>query len=420
MITLLKIVNESIAQALQQLLSNKLRSFLSLLGITIGIFCIIGVQSAVDSLENSIRGSFEKLGRDVIYVAKYPWAGGTEAEYLKWQRRPNASYQDYKTIVRKLKSAEEASFVIFVGAKTLQYGSNSVDRAMVLGATYTYRDMYDLDFEEGRYFSYQEHRYGAPKCLIGHKVATELFGDVSPVGKHLKLMGRKLEVIGLLKKSGKDLVGILDFDERVLLSLEFARKITNIKGNTRSQNTSLAVKAARGVPIEQLKDDVEGILRAERRLKPRQENNFALNELSLMSTLFDAFFGSLSTMGWFIGGFAILVGIFSVANIMFVSVKERTNIIGIKKALGAKKYIILLEFLIESIILCLLGGLFGLLLVYILVEILSGAMEFAMYLSVFNIVSGIAGSVIIGILAGIIPAYQAAGMDPVDAIRSKG
>ena len=334
MVTLLKVIRESIAQALQQLISNKLRSFLSLLGITIGIFCIIGVQSAVDSLENSIRGSFDKLGSDVIYVAKFPWGGGTEADWLRWQRRPNASYNDFKTIKRKVKSAEEASFMLFIGSKTLKYGSSSVDRVAAMGVTYAYRDMYDLDFEEGRYFSYQEHRYGAPKCLIGHKVATELFGDQSPIGKEVKMMGRKLEVIGLIKKSGKDLVGILDFDERLLISFELARKITNIKSNVSFQNASLSVKAASGVSVDQLKDEVEGVLRAERRLKPRQENNFALNELSLMSSLFDAFFGSLSTMGWIIGGFAILVGIFSVANIMFVSVKERTNIIGIKKSTG--------------------------------------------------------------------------------------
>ena len=183
----------------------------------------------------------------------------------------------------------------------------------------------------------------------------------------------------------------------------------------------LSVKTAAGYSIEDMEDEVTGILRGIRRLKPKEDNNFALNKLTMLSGVLDSVFGVMNTVGIIIGMFALLVGAFSVANIMFVSVKERTNIIGIKKALGAKKYIILLEFLIEAIILCLIGGIIGLILVAGVLKAISSIpdMAFEMYLSPGNMIIGLVGSAIIGILAGVIPAWQAARMDPVIAIRSK-
>ncbi|MEM1322388.1 MAG: ABC transporter permease [Bacteroidota bacterium] len=419
MVTFIKVLNESISQALQQLFGNKLRSFLSLLGITIGIFCIIGVQAAVDSLEDNIRGSFEQLGSDVLYISKFPWADGTEAEFIRWMRRPNPSLDDYRVLKKRVSYAENMSFYVFTGGSTVKYRSSSVDRVMAMGASFEYADMFDLKFDKGRYFSQQEYRYGANKCIIGHTVAIELFGSIEPVGKYINLKGRKMEVIGVLEKSGEDLVGIMDFDDRLIMPLELARKFINFRTNAAFQNAFLAVKAAEGVPLEQLNDEVTGILRSQRRLKPRQEDNFAINELSMLTKAFDIFFGTLSTIGIFIGGFAILVGVFSVANIMFVSVKERTSIIGIKKALGAKRYILLLEFLVESIILCIIGGVLGLGLVTLTVSAISAAIDFDIYLSQGNIIRGVLLSVVIGIFSGIIPAIQAARMDPVEAIRSK-
>ncbi|MEO1518092.1 MAG: ABC transporter permease [Bacteroidota bacterium] len=419
MVTILKVIRESIAQALQQLAGNKLRTFLSLLGITIGIFCIIGVQSGVDSLETSIKSSFEQLGRDVVYISKFPWAGGSETEFRKWLRRPNTSYQDYKAINKKVKSMDNSTFYVFMGLKTIQYQSNSIDDVESIGITFEYADMFDLKFERGRYFSSREYFYGDNKIVLGNTVASELFGDLNPLGRKVKLFGRKLEVIGVLEKSGEDLIGISDFDERILVSFELARKLTNLRTNANFQNSFLAVKAAEGVSIDRLKDEVTGVMRAQRRLKPRQEDNFSVNELSMMTSVFEVIFGSLSNMGLVVGIFAIIVGVFSVANIMFVSVKERTNLIGIKKALGAKRYIILLEFLIESIILCILGGLIGLILIQLGVVILTEVTGFQLYLSLNNIINGLLWSICIGILAGVIPAFQASLMNPVDAIRSK-
>jgi putative ABC transport system permease protein len=254
------------------------------------------------------------------------------------------------------------------------------------------------------------------KVLIGHEVAEKLFGTLEPIGKKIIMNGRDLEVIGVFKKSGKDIIKIMNFDNAVMISYELAKKIANVKANN-VWGTGLNVKAVAGISTDQLKGDLTMALRAERKLKPKEENNFSLNTLSILANLIGQFFSVLNMVGWVIGGFAILVGIFSVANIMFVSVKERTNVIGIKKALGAKQSIILTEFLIESVILCAIGGLLGLAFVWLILKLLTGVMEYDVYLSWNNILFGVGLSVIVGIISGVIPALQAARMNPVDAIR---
>jgi len=416
---LLKILTESVNQALHQLVSNKLRSFLSLLGVTIGIFCIIGVQSAVDSLEDNVRGSFEKLGDDVVYVTKFSWAEDPGQNYWKWMRHPNPDYKDYKALVKGMRYADLVSYHVVLGLKTLKYRSNNVENAVILGATYEYGDMFNLEYSKGRYFSPAEYQYGSSKCILGNTLAEQLFGAIEPIGKKIKVMGRTLEVVGVLEPAGEDLVSIMDFDEVVFTPYELAKTMANLKNNNAFGNSLLSVKAGEGITLDQIKDDIVGTMRAHRRLKPTEDNNFAMNNLSLLTSILDSLFDVLGWVGLIIGLFAILIGVFSVANIMFVSVKERTNIIGIKKALGAKKHIILLEFLIESIILCIIGGFIGLALVQIIVKILTSVLGFEMFLSFSNIMVGVIWSVSIGILSGVIPAYQAASMDPVEAIRSK-
>ena len=415
---LLKIFYESIVQAFQQLAGNKLRSFLSLLGITIGIFCIISVQSAVDSLEDNIRGSFEKLGNDVIYIQKFSWAEDPKMNYWKYFRRPAPNYLDFEILDKKMRTAAICAFQIVVGSKTVKYRSNSVERVALIGMTYDYGEMFDFKFDKGRYLSPTEYHYGSPKAVVGYTVAEELFGAIEPIGKEVKLMGRKVEIIGVLEKTGQDIISINNFDEAVFISYELAKKMANVKTNS-PFGTLISVKAAENISIDELKDEATGVLRSHHRLQPKEADDFSLNELSLLSNILDVLFTTLNRAGWLVGIFAILVGMFSVANIMFVSVKERTNIIGIKKALGAKRYIILLEFLIEAIILCILGGMFGLVIVYLSALGLSSLLDFDIFLSWYNIILGLSISIIIGILSGVIPALQAARMDPVVAIRSK-
>lgn len=414
---ILRIIYESIVQALGQLNANRLRSFLSLLGITIGIFCIIGVFSAVDSLEDNVKGSLAKLGDDVIYIQKISWSENPD-NWFKYLRRPNVDYEDYEVIKEKVNSAQLVTFYVGIGQKTVKYQKTSADRAYMLGVTSEFSEMFKLNYEQGRFFSPNEYHYGANKCVLGFKVAEAVFGSLDPIGKSIKINGRKYEVIGVIEKSGESIINVMNFDEVILVSYELARKIANLKSNSLFGDVSICVKAAPGVSVPQMKDEVTGKLRAHRRLKPKQDDNFSLNQLSIITNFLSGFFNVLNILGIFIGGFAILVGMFSVANIMFVSVKERTRLIGIKKALGAKRYVILLEFLIESVVLCILGGIAGLLLVMAMMYGLSQMSDsFKLYLSVNNAILGITLSTVIGVLAGMIPAMQASRMDPVEAMR---
>jgi putative ABC transport system permease protein len=413
---ILRVIYESIVQATQQLVSNKLRSFLSLLGISIGIFCIVGVQSAVDSLQDNIMGSLNKLGEDVIYIQKMPWNEDPGQNFWKYQRRPSPSYKDFEAIKKKVKSAGLADYHVFIGARTAKYRSNSVERVFVAAVTYDFEKLFNVEFEKGRYYTPSEFHYGQNKVLMGYEVAEALFGNVEPIGKTINLGGRDVEVIAIFKKSGKDLLKVMDYDRAVIISYELAKKFANVKTN-HPFGTTVNVKAAPGISLEELKDDITGALRAQRKLKPKESDNFALNSLSIIANLMNQFFDVLNLVGLFIGVFAILVGMFSVANIMFVSVKERTNIIGIKKALGAKQVVILLEFLIESVILCLIGGAIGLLFAHLVLMMLTGVLPFPIYVDTGNLIFGAGLSVVVGILSGFIPALQAARMDPVDAIR---
>ena len=415
MITLLKVLLESIRFAFQQLISNKLRSFLSLIGISIGVFCIIGVTTSVDSLESNVRGSLEKLGRDVIYVKKWPWADLSDS-WWHYFRRPQPSHEEYAVLTKKMNTTQLTAYHTVIGMRTLKHRSSSVDGTVLIACSHSFEQMFKLEFDKGRYFSPRESQMGSSKIILGYRVAEQLFGNIEPIGREVKLSGRKYEVVGIIKKAGNDLLNPLDFDDCLLLPYNAARVLANLK-STRVFDTSITLKAKDGIPLEELKDEATGILRAQRRLKPREDDSFSLNELSMIASFFDSFFGVLNLIGFFIGFFAILVGGFSVANIMFVSVKERTSIIGVKKALGAKRYILLLEFLIESIILCLIGGAMGLLFVYLVTTILTNVIGFELFLSTTNMIVGVSLSVGIGIVAGFIPALQAARMDPVVAMR---
>ena len=411
-----KIWYESIVQALHQLFSNKLRSFLSLLGITIGIFCIIAFKSAVDSLRQNIEGSFDKLGNDVLYIDKSPWNEPPHLSWWKYMRRPEPDFADFQALKERLKLSDLASLSVFIPGKTIKYHSSHVKGGFMAGVTYDYGEIFKLVFESGRYFTPFEYANGSNRIILGNELATELFQTVDPIGKEVKIMGQKFQVIGVLEKEGNSLVSVIPFDEAIFVSFNTAKKLINVKSKY-TWGTSLNIKAAEGVELVDLRDEVTGVLRSHRKLKPKEDENFAVNELSMFTNLLKPIFGVMNIVGIIIGGFALLVGMFSVANIMFVSVKERTNIIGIKKALGAKKSVILLEFLIESVILCVIGAILGLGIVIGALKIISRVFDYEMFLSSSNVILAITLSIVIGVLSGFIPALQAARMDPVNAMR---
>jgi len=413
----LKVFSESVRQAIAQLTGNKLRTFLSLLGISIGIFCIIGVLSAVDSLEESVQGSFSKLGEDVVYVDKWPWKDNS-GDWWEYFQRPHPDHNDYELLKERMPSASVINYSTEPGSRVVRYKRKAVQGASVLVTTYELNRMYNVDIDRGRYWTASEYSGGTDKVIIGFEVAAELFGAIDPVGKTMKMSNRKYEVIGVFAKTEGDLINIIDYDYTVAITYPNAARFLKMSNRGRFGGR-LAVKAKEGVALARVEDDIRGILRAGRGLRPREGDNFSLNQLTMIADSIGGFFGVLNTVGFIIGLFSMIVGAISVANIMFVSVKERTSLIGVKKALGARQFVILLEFLTESVILCIIGGIMGLLLVIGVTSIINTSFEsFQILLSPKYAIAGVVLSAVVGILAGAVPAGLAAKMDPVEAMRS--
>lgn len=410
--TLLK---ESTVFALQALIANKLRTFLSLLGITIGIFAIITVFTIVDSLERNIRGSVQSLGDNVVYVMKWPWTFGPDYPWWKYMNRPVPLYKELGEVQRKVKGAEVVGFRI--GArKTMKHLNNTVENGVVSGWSYDYGKVKTFDIIEGRYFREDEAEGGYNVVILGDALAEGLFpNNEYAIGKTIKVAGRNCKVIGRFKKEGESMLGNT-MDNQAVVPYNFARLFMDVKSE--NNEPFIAIKARPGVTNAQLKDELTGVMRSIRSLKPLADDNFALNETNLLSKNFDGLFDIVGLAGAIIGGFSILVGGFGIANIMFVSVRERTNLIGIQKSLGAKNYFILAQFLFEAVFLSLLGGIIGLLLIYILTFLAQGSIDMEITLTRSNIILGLTISVLIGIISGFIPAYGASQLDPVEAIRT--
>jgi putative ABC transport system permease protein len=406
----------TILMAMQELRVNKLRTFLSLLGVTIGIFCIIAVGATTDSLERNIRDQVNALGTDVIYIEKWPWDGGN-GEWWKYMDRPSSKYDEFRTIQERTKAADQFAYIYSTGSKRVVYGDNYLQGVTMMATSEGFANMQDLQIQSGRFFSPTESNGNTPVAIIGAKIWANLFQtSENALGKTIELSGHRIKIIGALKSYGESIVDAFQYDNYVILPIFTARQITDER--TAGLDASIMVKAKAGVSMEELNDELRGEMRSMRRLKPKQQDNFSLNQLSMISGSMEQMFSVISLSGDFIGICALIVGAFGIANIMFVTVKERTNIIGLKKAIGAKNSVILLEFLIESIMLCVIGALIGLALVYLLTFTLTHKFSFHVYLSATNILHGIIIAVGSGIIAGIIPAWSASRLDPVVAIRS--
>lgn len=411
----LRLFAESFRFAVDSLVSNKLRTFLSLLGITIGIFAIISVFTMVDSIRNNIDKSISSLGDNVIYIQKWPWEFSSDYQWWEYMNRPVTRLQELNAVRDKAALASAAAFLIQTNV-TLEHKSASAENVQISAVSDDYDKIKSFELQEGRYFSLGEINRGQNKIVIGAEVAKALFGNASPLGKTITVQGDPVTVIGIFKKEGQNL---LDFglDNAAIVPLNFARQIVDIRSEF--LNPYIAVKAGNGVSNEALIDELTGIMRALRRLKPKENNNFALNETKLLSNGFASLISVVNVAGGVIGLFSILVGGFGIANIMFVSVKERINIIGIQKALGAKNYFILFQFLFESVLLAIIGGVIGLLIIFLLTLALSAGLDMDISLSFKNISLGILISSVIGLIAGLAPALSASRLDPVEAMRAK-
>jgi len=395
---------------------NKLRTILSLLGITIGIFAIISVFTIVDSLETNIRTSLNSLGTNIIYVQKWPWTAENGAEYQWWKyvNRPVPSYEEYREIEYRSVMAQDVGFVVST-MQTAKFENNKIENTRFIGVSNNIENIRTIEIVQGRYFTSFEINSARNICVIGSAVAKSLFPNIDPIGKTLRVAGFKLRVIGVISKEGKATFSD-SMDETVILPVTFIGNMIDIKSE--DFNPELWVKAKPNVSNEALIDELRQILRSVRRLKPNAEDTFALNQTSMLSNSLDSFFKVLNMAGWFIGLFSLLVGGFGIANIMFVGVKERTTQIGIQKALGAKRYFILSEFLFEAVLLSVFGGAVGLFLVWIGTVLINYLAGFTIDLTIGNIVLGLGISSLIGLISGLAPAWTAARMDPVTAINT--
>lgn len=328
--------------------------------------------------------------------------------------RPQPSLEDLETL-RSSSITAQSSALMLSYQSLVAYERNAAPKTPILAVTDSYEDIRSFEVESGRYFSAFDLSMGKRVTVLGNDIATELFVGLNPVGRSIKIGGYLVEVIGVLKKEGQQAVGDQSHDDLVVIPANFSKLMVDF----RYAGPTIMVKAKDGIPSEELMDELRGILRASRKLKPIEDDDFSLNQVSTLREGIDNIFAVINIAGWIIGGFSILVGGFGIANIMFVSVKERTNIIGIQKALGAKNTFILVQFLYESVLLSIIGGAVGLLLIFIGSLVVNAVSEFTITLSLSNIILGISVSAIIGIISGFAPAWQASRLNPVEAINTK-
>lgn len=403
--------------ALQELKNNKLRTFLSLFGITIGIFCIIGVLATVDSLKRKIKSDLAAFGRNTIYIDKWQYTagGGDYYPWWKYYKRPEATYTEMKFVKERTTLAANVCLFSSVNSN-IYYGDYELSSSSIFGVSDDYNKMQDVEIAYGRYLTSDEFARGTPSVLIGYEYATDLFDNPEyALGKEIEFSGKRVLIVGVIQKQGKSIVNGFDYDHCVIAPFLFFASVYNVK----STDPTIMVSARPNITTTELIEELRGIMRQVRRIEPGREDNFSLNDVNMLAESINGIFSTMNIGGWAIAGLSLLVGAFGVANIMFVTVRERTSQIGLKKALGAKKRTILTEFLLESAFLSILGGLLGLFLVWILSVVLSNIFPFPIFIALPIILLAFGICVAIGVLAGIIPAMQAAKMDPVVAIRTK-
>jgi putative ABC transport system permease protein len=418
MIKVLTILWNSFKMALQELKVNKLRTFLSLFGITIGIFCIIGVLATIDSLQTKIKSDLSSFGNNTIYIDKWSYGGGGgEGDYPWWKymKRPSMKVSEMETIQKKSYLASNIAFFVS-STQSFTYEENILKGISMYGITNDFNKIQVFNIGYGRYFKDTDFERGVPSGVIGYEVASELFGKPEKaLGKIVSYRGRRLAVIGIIEKQGSSMIGGFDYDKSCIVTYNYFASVFN------PDNSSpyIMVQAKPGIPSKALQDELNGVMRQLRKLSPTQEDNFTCNDVAQFKDQIESVFGSINKGGWAIAGLSLIVGAFGVANIMFVTVRERTSQIGLKKAIGARRSTILYEFLLESAFLCIIGGLVGLFLVWILALSLSAVLPFAITIAPSIIFLALSICIILGVIAGIIPASIASKMNPVDAIRSK-
>ncbi len=416
MIVYFRLLSESFSFAMNALRTNKLRTLLSLLGVTIGIFSIIAVLAAVDSLDRKIKSDLSTLDKNTMYLTSVCF-GPTEIPRWKLEQFPKVTYEEYQYLKENVNHTENFCFQFFAPRESVKFESKTVSDVNMVPVTSEFVDIQRMEFSAGRFFNESESNSGKAVIVLGFEVAKGLFDEMEPLGKTVRLYGQRFTVIGVTKKKGDSGIELGGGDDTsAFIPTNFLRRLYG--DNNESMLPVIIIKPEKGTDIPELRAEIAQKLRNMRGVKANEIDNFFVNILSGFTDLIDGIVSQMNMIGWIISGFSLLVGGFGIANIMFVSVKERTNLIGIQKSLGAKNKFILFQFLFESVILSVIGGVVGLLLVWIISIVLTKALEFEFILGFWNVVLGTSLSAFIGLISGILPAISASRLDPVEAIRT--